>query len=91
MLVNEPSFSPCPAAGSRKTSVAISWGCSSPRSTSGESSQNDAVSISTMSRTTSHFNFESALRCSLPFGAPTAGFCPRTNKPSILPSCISSQ
>src|SRR5579864_2981171 len=91
VLVKVPSFSPCPAAGKRNTSVPIFSGLSSPRSTSGESYQNEAVSVSTMSRTTSHFNLASALRSNRPLGAPTAGFWPMTNKPSTLPSIISSQ
>ena len=41
VFVKQPSFSAWPAAGSRKTSVAISSVRSSPRSTSGESYQKD--------------------------------------------------
>src|SRR6267142_427044 len=48
----------------------------SPRSTSGDSRQKFADSISTISRTTSHFNFDNAFRWSREFGAPTAGFFP---------------
>src|SRR5438270_5797930 len=89
VLVKHPSFSACPAAGRRKTSVPISSGFSSPRSTSGESCQKEAVSSSTRSRTTSHFNLASALRSTRELGPATAGFCPITNRPSILPSNIS--
>jgi hypothetical protein len=66
---------------------------SSPRCTSGESSQNDAVSVSTMSRTTSHLRLVIARRSNREFGAPTAGFWPITNKPSSVlePSAMSSQ
>ena len=74
VLVNVPSFSAVPAAGNKKISVAMFSGESSPRSTSGESDQNEAVSISTMSRTTSHLSLASALRSRRPLGAPTAGF-----------------
>ena len=62
--MNVPSFSAVPAAGQQKH---FGGDClpaySSPRSTSGESYQNEAVSISTMSRTTSHFSLDSAVRC----------------------------
>ena len=91
VLVKVPLFSAVPAAGNTNTSVAIFSGESSPRFTSGESSQNDAVSVSTMSRTTSHFNLLKAVRSRRPFAAPTAGFWPITNRPSIFPSCMSSQ
>ena len=66
-------------------------GRSSPRSTSGESFQNVAVSTSTMSRTTSHFSFASAGARAAHSAPPTAGFWPMTNRPSILPSAMSSQ
>ena len=91
VFVNVPAFSACPAAGKRKTSVPISSVFKSPRFTSGESYQNDAVSVSTISRTTSHFSFAIARRSSPEFGAATAGFCPITNSPSIFPSIMSSQ
>src|SRR4051812_23641303 len=91
VLVKQPSFSTCPAAGIRKTSVLMSVVLSSPRSTSGESYQKLAVSISTRSRTTSQSSCARARRSSRAFGAPTAGFCPRTNSPSSPPSAISSQ
>ena len=73
VFVNVPAFSTCDAAGKRKTSVSISSVRNSPFAISGESSQNVAVSISTRSRTTSHFNFDSAFRSSRAFGAPTRG------------------
>ena len=76
VLVKEPAFSAWPAAGKKKISVAIFSGSSSPRWTSGESFQNAAVSVSTKSRTTSHFRFARADRCNLPFAAPTAGILP---------------
>src|SRR6516225_9680550 len=91
VFVNVPAFSAVPAAGNKKISVPILSGGNSPLTASGDAYQNDAVSVSTISRTTSHFNFPSADLCSLPFDAPTAGFCPITNSPSILPSCMSSQ
>jgi hypothetical protein len=90
-LVKVPSFSACPAAGSRNTSVPTPSGRSSPRSTSGESYQKLATSVSTRSRTTSHCSLASARRSSPAFGAPTAGFCPKTKSPSSLPAAISSQ
>ena len=68
MLVNDPLFSTWEAAGRRKTSV---W-------QSGWSRQNDAVSTSTRSRTTSQFSLPSALRHSFPLAAPTTGFSPMT-------------
>ena len=46
-------------------------------------------SISTMSRTTSHFNFESDVRWNRELAAATAGFCPIMNMPSIFPSAMS--
>ena len=86
VLVNAPSFSAWPAAGKKKTSVSISSVFNSPRSISAESRQNQAGSVSTMSRMTSHFSFASALRCKRVFCAPTAEFCPIRNMPSIFPS-----
>jgi hypothetical protein len=62
VLVNVPSFSMCEAAGIRNTSVWIASGRSSPDCTSGESRQNVAVSISAISRTTSHFSLANARR-----------------------------
>ena len=44
--------------GKRNTSVAMSSGRNSPRSTSGELYHQEALSTSTMSRTTSHFSFD---------------------------------
>ena len=76
VLTNVPSFSGTPAAGIRKTSVAMSSMFSSPRATSGELYQNKAGSVSTKSRTTSHFSLAKALRSRRPFGAPTAGILP---------------
>ena len=90
MFVNEPSFSTCEDAGRKKTSVPISSVFSSPVSISGPSFQNDADSISTRSRTTSHFSFAIARRCSFECEEPTAGFSPTTRKPSTFPSSISS-
>jgi hypothetical protein len=46
VFVNEPSFSTCAAAGRRKISVRQSSALISPVSTSGESNQNVADSIS---------------------------------------------
>ena len=37
------------------------------------------------------FQFGHRITLKRPFGAPTAGFCPMTNRPSILPSTMSSQ
>ena len=86
VLVKVPSFSMCVAAGIRKTSVAMSSGRTSPEATSGESFQNEAVSISARSRTTSHFMWRSARRMRPPFCEPIAGFWPMTNSPSRPPS-----
>ena len=77
--------------GEKKTSVSMPSGFSSPLRTSGESYQKEAVSVSTISRTTSHFSLAKALRSRPEFGAPTAGFCPMTNRPSTFPSAISNQ
>ena len=65
VFVNVPSFSVCAAAGSRNTSVAMSCVRSSPVSISGASRQNDALSISWRSRTTSQSSCAIASRCSL--------------------------
>ena len=63
-------------AGSRKKkNLGFDFsGYSSPLSTSGDAYQHEAVSVSTMSRTTSHFSLDIALRSSRPLEAPTAGF-----------------
>ena len=76
MLVKEPSFSTYVAAGRKKTSVAMSCGFHSPSTTSGPSFQNDAESIITLSRTTSHSRLANPLRCMRPFAVPMAGFSP---------------
>ena len=78
MLVNEPAFSMCVAAGSRNTSVSMSSVRSSPVSISAPFFQNVAVSISWRSRTTSHFSAARPWRCCLEFVVPTAGFSPST-------------
>jgi hypothetical protein len=78
VFVNEPSFSRCELAGRKKTSVPIVSGDTSPDSTSGLSYQNDALSISTRSRTTSQSSRPSASRCALPLAEPIAGFSPAT-------------
>ncbi len=86
VFVKVPSFSMWVAAGMRKTSVWMSSVRTSPDLTSGLSYQNDDVSMSRRSRTTSHFMFRSARRMSPPFCEPTAGFCPMTKRPSRPPS-----
>src|SRR5699024_12039677 len=63
VCVKVPAFSTCVAAGKRKTSVPISSVFNSPVLISGESYQNDAVSISWKSRTTNHFSDASPRRC----------------------------
>ena len=88
MLVNEPLFSVCAAAGIRKTSVGISVVRSSPVSISGASYQNEALSISWKSRTTSHSSCAIASLCSRAFAEPTAGFSPSRKKPFTCPSRI---
>ena len=55
----------------------------------GRLDQNVAASISTISRTTSHFSFESDVRWNREFAAATAGFWPIMNMPSIFPSAMS--
>ena len=90
VLVKVPAFSTCAAAGIRKTSVPMSSVRSSPDATSGASFQNDAVSISARSRTTSHRRFASARRWRPACCEPTAGFCPMTNMPSRPPSSARS-
>ena len=89
MFVKAPSFSACPAAGKKNTSVSISSVFSSPRSISAESRQNLAGSVSTISRMTNHFSFAIDFLCKREFGAPTAEFCPIKNIPSIFPSAMS--
>ena len=88
VFVNVPAFSTCVAAGSRNTSVPMSSVRRSPVSISGLSRQNEAVSTSTRSRTTSHFRPASALRFRRPLTAPTVGFWPMTKKPSTSPSSM---
>ncbi len=78
VLVNEPSFSVCVAAGRKKISVPMSSVRNSPVSISGPSFQNVADSISCRSRITSHLSSAIAIRCSLPFAEPTVGFSPIT-------------
>src|SRR5256886_1218524 len=63
----------------------------SPRSISGDSRQKFADSTSTMSRTASHFNFDSAFRWSRELGAPTAGFWPIKNRSEEHTSELQSQ
>ena len=89
MLVKLPSFSVCAAAGRKNTSVGMSSVRSSPVSISGASCQNEAVSISQKSRTTSQSSWARAWRWSLPLADPTAGFSPMTKKPGTLPSIMS--
>ncbi len=60
----------------RNTSVAMSSVFISPRSISGAAYQNDALSISTRSRITSHLTRARDCRCSRAFCEPTAGFWP---------------
>ena len=76
MLVKEPSFSVCAAAGRKNTSVPMSSVRSSPDSISGPSFHQVALSISEKSRTTSQSSFAMPSRCSLALAEPTAGFCP---------------
>ncbi len=76
MLVKLPAFSVCAAAGRKKTSVPISSGRISPVSTSGPSFHQVALSIITMSRTTSQSSFAMPSRCILALAEPTAGFWP---------------
>ncbi len=88
VFVNVPAFSACPAAGIKNTSVPISAVFNSPRLTSGESYQNDAVSVSTISRTTIHFSF--AIRAApAPNSAPPPpdSVPSRKARPSFRPSC----
>ena len=90
VLVKLPSFSAWEAAGRKNTSVPMSCGRSSPVSISGPSYQNEAVSISWRSRTTSHLSLDIARRWSLELADPTAGFSPTTKKPGTFPSSIRS-
>ena len=64
------------AAGRKNTSVWMSSGRVSPASISGLSYQNEADSISFVSRTTSHSRLASAVRCRRALALPTAGFSP---------------
>ena len=68
----------------------MSSGRTSPDSTSSESYQNEAVSISERSRTTSQSSFARASRWSLAFADPTVGFWPTAKKPFTPPSSIFS-
>jgi hypothetical protein len=77
-LVSVPSFSVWAAAGMRNTSVPMSAVVSWPVAISGASYQNEAVSISAKSRTTSQSSLASAIRCSPELALPTAGFSPTT-------------
>ena len=88
MLVKVPSFSVWAAAGSRNTSVPMSSVRSSPVSISGALYQNDAVSVSTSSRTTSQSSLAMALRWRPALGEPTAGFSPGTKNPLQVPSSM---
>ena len=89
VLVKEPSFSTCEAAGRKNTSVAMSSVASSPDSISGASYQKLADSISTRSRTTSQSSLAMARRWSRQLDDPTAGFSPSRKKPRTLPSAMS--
>ena len=71
-----PAFSVCAAAGRKKTSVPMSSVFSSPVSISGPSFHQVALSIITMSRTTSQSSFAIPSRCILALAEPTAGFWP---------------
>ena len=90
VLVKQPSFSVCAATGRKKTSVPMFSVTSSPDSISGESFQNEAVSISYRSRTTSQSSLASALRWNEAFCPPTAGFWPMAIKPFTPPLAIST-
>ena len=87
MLVNVPSISATCAEGSRKTSVLMSSGRTSPFSTSGALYQKAAVSVSKLSLTTSQSSFASAARWSRPLSE-VAGFWPIANMPRTLPSAM---
>ena len=88
VLVKVPSASPTWAEGKKKTSVLISPGTSSPRSTSGLVRQKAAVSVSRLSLTTSQSSFASAVRWKIAFWPPTAGFWPIANMPRTRPSAM---
>ena len=88
VLVKQPSFSVCAAAGRKNTSVPMSCARASPDSCSGDSRQNSADSIICMSRTTSQSSLASARRISRELADPTAGFCPTQNMPCTSPSSI---
>jgi hypothetical protein len=85
-LVKQPSFSVCAAVGRKNTSVFMSPARISPLSCSGESFQNEPVSVGWKSRTTSQSSFDRARRMSLEFDEPTVGFCPTQNMPLRPPS-----
>ena len=76
VLVKLPDFSVCAAAGRKNTSVPILPVSSSPVSISCPSFQNVALSIMTMSLTTSQSRLAMASRCIRPLAEPTAGFWP---------------
>jgi hypothetical protein len=76
VLVKLPSFSVCAAAGRKNTSVPMSSVRISPVSISGPFFQNVALSIITMSRTTSQSRFARPNRCMRVSAEPTAGFWP---------------
>ena len=59
-------------------------GESSPRSTSGESYQKEAVSVSTMSRTTSHFSLDESLALEASVGRADGGILAHHEQPFEL-------
>ena len=76
MLVNDPFFSVCAAAGRKNTSVPMSCVRISPVSISGPFCQKVALSIMTRSLTTSQSRAARPNRCIRPLAEPTAGFSP---------------
>ncbi len=88
MLVKDPSFSVWAAAGRKNTSVPISSGRALPVSISGPFCQKLALSVITMSRTTSQSSLAMALRCRRPLGEPTTGFSPGRKNPLHQPSSM---
>ena len=76
VLVNEPLFSVCAAAGMKNTSVLMSSVTISPVSISGPSFHQVALSMSEKSRTTSQSRFAIPSRCIFVLADPTAGFSP---------------
>ena len=87
VLVNVPSFSAVPAAGKRNTSVAI-FSDTVRRALHFRriAYQNEAVSVSTMSRTTSHFSFDESIAFADAHSeAPTAGILPHHKQAFHLP------